>query len=153
MYATWGIFGQICLFYVSGSTAAIGIVLLCFFLLFLDRHGVKKWKWKEWQILYVRRRAFFSFFSFISYFFFHVQGFFFFLSAKQDGTEEQLFMVFHLLTPSPPLSPFLSLSLSPSLFIWWKQLGMKITWTTIALCVLNIAEVWVFISMLYALYV
>lgn len=114
MYATWGIFGQICLFYVSGSTAAIGIVLLCFFLLFLDRHGVKKWKWKEWQILYVRRRAFFSFFSFISYFFFSCPRFFFFFIGKARWDRRTALHGFSPFNPLTPPFPF-PLSLSPPL--------------------------------------
>lgn len=79
MYATWGIFGQICLFYVSGSTAAIGIVLLCFFLLFLDRHGCEEMEMERMaNFVCATKGVFFLFLFYLVLFFFHVQGFFFF---------------------------------------------------------------------------
>lgn len=67
--------------------------------------GVKKWKWKERQILFCMcDEGRFLVLLFISYFFFMSGGMFFYISAKQDGKEDQLFMVFHFFhfPPFPP---------------------------------------------------
>lgn len=121
MHGHTGIFGQICLFCASGSIAAMGIVLCVFLFYFWTGMGVKKWKWNERQILFCMcDEGRFLLFLFISYFFFHVTGDFYIGKARWERRPALRGFSFFFFQ----LSPFSSLSLSLS--IRWKRLGMKI---------------------------
>lgn len=81
---------------------------LCFSVLFLDRHGCEEMEMerKANPFLYVRRRAFSLIPLYLVLLFFMSRGIY--ISAKQDGKEDQLFEVFRFF--HFPLFP-LSLSL------------------------------------------
>lgn len=132
MHGHTGIFGQVCLFCVACSHAAIGIVLCVF--LFLFGHA---WVWrngngKKGNSFFVcATKGVFFFSSFISYLF-HVR-FLLFYRQSEMGWRTALhgFSLFHI-----------PLSLHPSLSLHLVEtIGNEDTWTTIALCVLNVAEV------------